>query len=173
MLDIQIRPVASWPGNETKNPSRSQFKCGYKRTIEDLEAELQKAGAVMSSLVIEMWVEPRMIRLDGKLRADARVQKPGIILRFTRRTANVKTRADGSRYYETQDVSYPCDAFDGWAMKAAADSRVETLPSAEGSASRLIISSYLKTPYRSTRRSDSIERAIARRLSCQCTPASQ
>lgn len=114
MLDIQIRPITQWPGKENRGPSRSQFKCGYKRTIQDLEVELVKADAVWSSLILEMWVDRRMIRQDGKLRADARVDKPGVIFRFPRHTKRRYDPQKGTNVYTPQDVSYPCDAFDDW-----------------------------------------------------------
>lgn len=114
MLNIQVRPVATWPGKENNNPKQSQFKCGYKVTTGQLEDELHKANFVEGSVVLEMWVEPYEIRLDGQLRANARVRKHGVILRFTRKSGKIITRGDGRRVYETQDVSYPCDAFDHW-----------------------------------------------------------
>jgi hypothetical protein len=114
MLNILIRPITTWPGKQNASPKASQFKCTYKRTLKDLEFELEKANAQWSSFVLEMWIDPKLIRVDGQLRKDARPFKPGVILRFTRYTGKTTTRADGQRVYHTQDVSYPCDAFDTW-----------------------------------------------------------
>lgn len=114
MLNIQIRPITTWPGKENNDPKLSQFRKGYKVTLQDLEYELGKADYVDGSVVIEMWVEPREIRKDGQLRADARVYKHGVILRFSRYTGKRFKRPDGTIRYETQDVSYPCDAFNHW-----------------------------------------------------------
>lgn len=114
MLDIKIKPLVTWPGKPNSSPKRSTFRCGYKVSIGQLEDELYKASFVPGSVVIEMYVEPREIRLDGQLRANARVNRPGVILRFSRKTGKVLTRPDGQRSYQTQDVSYPCDAFDDW-----------------------------------------------------------
>lgn len=114
MLDIKIRPITQWPGKENADPIRSQFSRTYKQTLNDLQHELYKAAAVEGSLIVEMWVEPKDIRLDGQLRASARVFKPGIIFRFSRFTGRRIKRSDGSVRHETQDVSYPCDAFNTW-----------------------------------------------------------
>lgn len=114
MLNIPIRPVVKWPGKENTSPRRSQFKCGYKNTLQLLDAELDKAKTVDGSWFMEMWVDPRDVRLDGQLRANVRVGKPGIIFRFSRFTGRIMQRSDGTRYKETQDISYPCDAFDDW-----------------------------------------------------------
>lgn len=109
-INITVRPITHWPGKENPNPKPSQFRTGYKQTLVDLQNELHAASALEGSLILEMHVDERMIRQDGKLRADARVNKPGVIFRFSRFTG--KRRPDNSR--ETQDVSYPCDAFDSW-----------------------------------------------------------
>jgi hypothetical protein len=115
MLNIQIRPITTWPGTETKNPKRSQFKQTYKNTLELLEFELEKVDALKSSLVIEMWVNPRDVRLDGQLRATARpVVKQGIIFAFTRLTKIHWSAERGCNVGTPQQISYPCDAFDRW-----------------------------------------------------------
>jgi hypothetical protein len=82
MLNIQIRPISKWPGKETPDPKWSPFRKSYRDTLKELEYELEKANAVEGSLVLEMWVDPREIRKDGQLRADARVNKQGIVFRF-------------------------------------------------------------------------------------------
>lgn len=114
MLDIKIRPITQWPGKQNDAPTKSLFSKTYKQTLSDLEHELYKASAVEGSLIVEMWVDPKDIRLDGQLRATARVFKPGIIFRFSRYTGKRFGRGDVQWRYQTQDVSYPCDAFTTW-----------------------------------------------------------
>lgn len=114
MLNIPVRPVATWPGTENKSPKRSQFRSGYRDTVNLLDDELTKARAVDGSWFVEMWVDPRDVRLDGQLRANARVLKQGVIFRYSRFTGKRFKRPDGTIRHETQDISYPCDAFDHW-----------------------------------------------------------
>ena len=114
MLNIQIRPISKWPGKETVEQRWSTFRTGYKQTMELLASELEKIDAVESSLVLEMWVERSDIRLDGQLRANAKVQKSGVILAFTRRTNKRWDAQRGNYVYTPQQLSYPCDAFTEW-----------------------------------------------------------
>jgi hypothetical protein len=114
MLNIPIRPITTWPGKENDNPKRSPFRSGYRDTLALLDDELTKAGTVDGSWFVEMWVDQSDIRLDGQLRANARPDKPGIIFRFSRFTGKRFKRQDGSIRHETQDISYPCDAFTTW-----------------------------------------------------------
>lgn len=113
-LTIQVRPITKWPGKENDYPKVSPFRCGYKDTLALLAYELDKVDAVTSSLILEMWVNPREIRKDGQLRADARVDKPGVVLALVRKT-NRRWNAEQSRYvYTPQQLAYPCDAFNHW-----------------------------------------------------------
>jgi len=116
MLKIKIRPVTKWPGNENQNPKYSTFRATYKDTLKLLEYELGKLDYVDSSLIIEMWVRPQDVFVDGSsLKADAKIQKPGIILQLVRRT---NRRPDPERpgwdLFVPQQLSYPCDAFNSW-----------------------------------------------------------
>lgn len=114
MLNIQIRPITQWHGKENDYPQTSRFKCGYKVTLGQLEDELAKANYVEGSVVIEMFIDQSRITMDGtRLRADAKPFKEGIILRFSRWTGRLVSRGD-QKVSETQDISYPCDAFDAW-----------------------------------------------------------
>ena len=61
-----------------------------------------------------MWIDPKLIRFDGKLRKDARPYKPGIIFRFTRKTNWRYDQTRKTNVYTPQHVSYPCDAFMTW-----------------------------------------------------------
>lgn len=113
MLNIQIKPIAKWPGKETSHPKRSLFKATYRVTIGQLEDEIRRMpGADISSLAIEMWVDARDIRLDGQLRANARPNKQGVILTFNRHFRI--TRPGQADERKVQTLSYPCDAFDDW-----------------------------------------------------------
>ena len=115
MLNIQIRPITKWPGKENLGPTNSPFRSTYKQTLSMLEDELYKCQARFASLVIEMWIDAKNIRVDGNLRKDARPFKPGIILRFVRETNVRRNPADPGKWIcDPQNVSYPCDAFVTW-----------------------------------------------------------
>ena len=115
MLNIQIRPITKWPGKENPDPRWSPFRSTYKQTLSLLEDELYKCQARFSSLVIEMWGDPRNVRLDGNMRKDAKPFKPGVILRFIRETNVRRNPAEAGKWIcDPQNVSYPCDAFLSW-----------------------------------------------------------
>ena len=97
MLDYQFRPIEQWPGEKTKNRTRSKFKAPYSETMKLLERELGFLKA--NHVVIQADCGAEMIRRDGMLRSDARLRGPGIILSFN------------SKHGE---LSYPCDTYLNW-----------------------------------------------------------
>ena len=114
MLKIKIKPITEWIGTETKYPKRSQFKQTYANTKKILEFELDKLGALESSLLIEMFINDGDLRNDGELRANARPYRQGVRLSFTRISRRLRNQTTGDIRNETQTLSYPCDAFDDW-----------------------------------------------------------
>lgn len=75
------------------------FKVSWSRNLSDLRSELRMISA--TDAVLELAVQPRDIRLDGELRADARQPShPGIRLSF-------HTRDYG-------DLAYTCDTYTHW-----------------------------------------------------------
>jgi hypothetical protein len=58
----------------------SRFTVTWNQTLNLLDRELEMLGA--EDVVLEVDVEPSAIRLDGGLRADRRVNSPGVRLRF-------------------------------------------------------------------------------------------
>lgn len=114
MLNIRVQSITNWPGKINDDPRWSPFRKTYKDTIKLLEYELSKADAQFSSLILQMFVEPRMIRLDGQLRADAKVLRPGVIFSFTR-LRNIHCNPQTGKMQGTpQHVNFPCDAFTDW-----------------------------------------------------------
>lgn len=97
MNDYKYVPIVTWPGAPTKNRRESLFRAKYGDTLELLDRELEKLRA--TEIVLQVALEPREIRLDGKPRADAKPSHPGIILTF-------KTK-DGPH-------SFPCDTYTTW-----------------------------------------------------------
>ena len=96
-MEYQFRPIEQWPGKRTRAPKRSQFSAGWSKTLELLERELSHLRA--RNIVIQADCDESQIRLDGMLRASARMNSQGIILSF-----------DSSH----GPLSYPCDRFDRW-----------------------------------------------------------
>jgi hypothetical protein len=96
-IDVQFEPIDSWPGNKTVRRRRGLFKSTVDSTYRLLDRELTHLGA--RRLVIQADCDRRMIRQDGLLRSDARLNGPGIIVSFDSRHGPVRL---------------PCDTFQHW-----------------------------------------------------------
>lgn len=100
MIPLIFRPIDQWPDG-WRDPERerrySQFKLGYTQTRAMLDKELRMIDA--QQVVLQLDASPGQVRLDGQLRADAKVTHPGVIL--TVDTAKLGT------------LVYPCDTFQG------------------------------------------------------------
>lgn len=96
MTVITCRPIKVWPDGWTGRTNRpaSPFQAGYTATLDLLDRELEHLGAVIQVDAVDA-----DIRLDGRLRADAKVRHPGVIL-------TIETKAHGTLVYAT-------DRFDG------------------------------------------------------------
>lgn len=85
---LTFRPVKVWPEG-WRDPDRararavSPFTATYRDTLEILDRELHAIGARDPFLQVD--ADPRQVRADGQLRADARVDHPGVILTFDTR----------------------------------------------------------------------------------------
>jgi hypothetical protein len=97
MFQYQFRAIEHWPGAKTKDRKRSQFKAGYSDTLQAIERELRHLQA--TNVVIQADCDVRMIRNDGMLRADAKLNGPGVILSFDSKHG---------------PLSYPCDTYIHW-----------------------------------------------------------
>jgi hypothetical protein len=95
-VELRVRPITAWPGPETPPEARrpSPFSAPYSRTLEELDRELRHLGAERA--VLELWCREDDVRLDGLLRADRKVEKPGVVLSFDSRHGALR---------------YPCDCF--------------------------------------------------------------
>lgn len=95
-----IRPIDVWPGEHTRSRKWAPFRAGNTATLELLADELRHLRA--TNVVLLMAVTESDIRLDGKLRANARPSHPGVVLAFHSRLHDL-------------DLKYPCDTFtDAW-----------------------------------------------------------
>lgn len=94
---LTFRPIKIWPeGWPNDHGKASVFKTAYRDTLDLLDRELSHLGA--KDPILQVDASERECRLDGQLRADAKVRYRGVILSF------------GTALYGT--LSYPCDAFD-------------------------------------------------------------
>jgi hypothetical protein len=94
---IQFESIQMWPGVLTKNRKRSRFDTSWTATVDLLDRELNALGA--RKVVCEMAISYTDLRNDGKIRASARPEHPGVILSFETKHGPLR---------------YPCDTFDDW-----------------------------------------------------------
>ena len=81
-MRYEIRPLVAWTDPETtQRRSSSRFKASWADTLEFLSAEIEKVGG-KEPVVIQVDVTEGDIRLDGMLRANAKVGHPGVVLSF-------------------------------------------------------------------------------------------
>lgn len=95
-MQWQMEPMASWPYPETKGRKTSPFRAKHADTLKKLDAELQHLQ-VRGAVAVRVVATQADVRLDGMLRASARVQHPGVAISFT-------SARHGA-------LTYPCDAF--------------------------------------------------------------
>ncbi len=95
---LTFRPLKLRPPEWKTPPAGGPFKASWTSTMGLLDRELRYLGA--SEPVLQVDADAGQIRLDGMLRADARVNHPGVILSF-------ETKKHGT-------LTYPCCAFGGW-----------------------------------------------------------
>lgn len=82
---MECRPIEKWPGDLTPDYLRSSspFQAALSSTVETLTRELEHLNAQQP--ILQVALRPRDIRLDGRPRADARPDHPGVILGYARR----------------------------------------------------------------------------------------
>jgi hypothetical protein len=108
---VTLGAIREWPGQLRAHSQRehSRFKTsgyegGYRRkstplssTLELLDRELTQLRATDRTLLVA--IAPQDFRLDGKPRAQAKAEHPGVILSFRTKLGQ---------------LSYPCDTFTTW-----------------------------------------------------------
>lgn len=95
--DVQFETITLWPGVLTKQRIRSQFTAPWTRTTWLLDRELEHLNA--KQIVCEMAISFTDLRNDGKIRAGARPEHPGVILSFETKHGPLRMA---------------CDRFDDW-----------------------------------------------------------
>ncbi len=99
MRDVEsvFSSLQGWPGDRTKNPTRSNFSASFSDTCRLLERELLHLRA--KHVVVQIDCNGSEITVDGQMRAKCRLRSQGIIVSFE------------SKFGPLQ---YPCDRFNDW-----------------------------------------------------------
>jgi hypothetical protein len=106
--NLKVGPIREWPGEMTRTRKPAPFKTSefdsYRRrstpltsTLELLDRELRMLGGRGAEMLVA--IAPADFRLDGKPRAQAKAEHPGVILSFDSNVGH---------------LSYPCDTFTTW-----------------------------------------------------------
>lgn len=100
---MKVAPIREWPGELTRNRKYSQFSAGLTATLDLLDREIwhltntrtqrESAELLIAIPQGDLW------RLDGRPRAHAVAEHPGVIFSLDSRHGH---------------LSYPCDTFTTW-----------------------------------------------------------
>lgn len=96
-MRYQIEPMPAWPYPASAAPKSNPFRAKWSDTLELLARELDHLG-VTGAVAMRVVATDADVRLDGMLRANAKVGYRGVALSFTSRHG---------------PLSYPCDTFAG------------------------------------------------------------
>src|SRR5690349_15087060 len=97
MTVVVTRPLVLWPHAETRGRKRSQFKAAWSDTVWLLEREVGLLGGRQA--VMQIAITEDDLRLDGRIRANARPTHPGVVVSFESRHG---------------PLEYATDVFDDW-----------------------------------------------------------
>lgn len=77
---LDVRPLTTWPGTLTPDHrrQRSPFSAPLRSTLDVLDRELHQLGAKRP--VLEVAIPASQFRLDGRPRAAAKAEHPGVVL---------------------------------------------------------------------------------------------
>lgn len=100
-LDYTVRPISDRTAF-TGAHRRSQFSMRWSGITQLLERELRMLGA--RNVVLEMDVRETQIRIDGRVRADARPETPAVRLAFGSRHGPLQYATD--EFWDWQDNVY-------------------------------------------------------------------
>jgi hypothetical protein len=99
MATWQVEPLGPWTRPETRHRApASRFTASWSDTMNLLTSEIEKLG-LRGAIAVQVDVERGDIRLDGMLRANAKVRHPGVVVSFDSRFG---------------PLSYATDAYTTW-----------------------------------------------------------
>ncbi|WP_100813058.1 molecular chaperone DnaJ [Microbacterium lacus] len=99
---MTVAPIGEWPGLLTKTRKSSPFRTTLTETLKLLDREtwhLAATDAQIRTAELLIAVPAGQFRIDGRPRADARPEHPGVIFSMDSRHGR---------------LSYPCDTFTTW-----------------------------------------------------------
>ncbi|MFE2772269.1 hypothetical protein [Microbacterium resistens] len=101
---MKVGPIRQWPGELTRNRTRSLFKAGLSDTLQLLDREIwhltdTRAERESAECLIAIPAGDLLWRLDGRPRAHAAAEHPGVIFSLDSKHG---------------PLSYPCDTFTTW-----------------------------------------------------------
>ncbi|MFT4281210.1 hypothetical protein [Microbacterium sp.] len=102
--NLTVAPIREWPGEFTRTRTRSLFKAGLSDTLQLLDRELwhlteTRAQRDSLEMLIAIPAGADAWRLDGRPRASAVPEHPGVIVSLDSKFGH---------------LSYPCDTFTTW-----------------------------------------------------------
>lgn len=95
--NMKVAPIREWPGALTPRRHMSNFSASWSSTLSLLQTELRAMSARNVELLVA--IPPDQFRLDGKPRANAKQEHPGVILSFDSKVGH---------------LSYAVDTFTDW-----------------------------------------------------------
>jgi hypothetical protein len=101
---LKVGPIRDWPGGlqDPGNRRQAPFRATLTDTLQILDREIYQlvdTRAQQESAELLIAIQPGGFRLDGRPRADARPEHPGVIFSIDSRHGH---------------LSYPCDTFTAW-----------------------------------------------------------
>lgn len=78
-MNVTFRPLPRWPYPEQSHRPAT-YQATYNRTLQQLEYEIERLDG--SEVIIGVVTDPSQIRMDGRMRADAKVQHAGVEVSF-------------------------------------------------------------------------------------------
>lgn len=96
--DITFRPIDRWPGTLTGQRRRAPFRTPWGTTIKLLERELTFLQA--RRVVFQIAIREGDLRIDGKPRAQAKAEHPGVIIAFDSKYGPLKYAVDAFKSWD-------------------------------------------------------------------------
>jgi hypothetical protein len=94
---MTVDPIGEWPGTLTRTRQRSNFSATWSTTLQLLDREVWHLGG--KNMRLQVAIPASQFRLDGRPRATAKAEHPGVILTLDSKHG---------------PLSYPCDTFTTW-----------------------------------------------------------